>query len=259
MRPKLNIIKIGGNIIENSVELDAFLRLFANVSGFKILVHGGGKKATEMENKLGISSEYFNGRRITNSDSLDVMIMVYAGLLNKKITAGLQAQDCNAIGLSGADGGVILAHKRPVGEIDFGLVGDINQVKSQTISDLLNSGMVPVFCALTHDGAGQLFNTNADTIASELAIGLADTYETTLYYCFEKPGVLRSIEDETSVIRHIDRKHYKRLLEEEVISDGMLPKLENCFHALESNVYQICIGNISMLKPNAELYTLITL
>ena len=143
MRPKLNIIKIGGNIIENSVELDAFLRLFANVSGFKILVHGGGKKATEMENKLGISSEYFNGRRITNSDSLDVMIMVYAGLLNKKITAGLQAQDCNAIGLSGADGGVILAHKRPVGEIDFGLVGDINRVKSQTISDLLNSGMVP--------------------------------------------------------------------------------------------------------------------
>ena len=259
MRPKLNIIKIGGNIIENSVELDTFLRLFANISGFKILVHGGGKKATEMENKLGISSEYFNGRRITNSDSLDVMIMVYAGLLNKKITAGLQAQDCNAIGLSGADGGVILAHKRPVGEIDFGLVGDINRVKSQTISDLLNSGMVPVFCALTHDGAGQLFNTNADTIASELAIGLADTYETTLYYCFEKPGVLRSIEDETSVIRHIDRKHYKRLLEEEVISDGMLPKLENCFHALESNVYQICIGNISMLKPNAELYTLITL
>ncbi len=259
MRPKLNIIKIGGNIIENSMELETFLRLFANVSGLKILVHGGGKKATELENKLGISSEYYNGRRITNSDSLDVMIMVYAGLLNKKITAGLQAQNCNAIGLSGADGGVLLAHKRPVGEIDFGLVGDINRVKSQTISNLLNSGMVPVFCALTHDGAGQLFNTNADTIASELAIGLSDTYETTLYYCFEKQGVLRSMEDENSVIRHIDRKHYKRLLKEKAISDGMLPKLENCFHALESNVHQICIGNIGMLKPNSELYTLITL
>lgn len=259
MRPKLNIVKIGGNIIESSRELDTFLGLFASVSGLKILVHGGGKKATEIEKKLGISSEYINGRRITDSASLDVMIMVYAGLLNKKITAGLQAQNCNAIGLSGADGGVILAHKRPVGEIDFGLVGDINRVRSQTISDLLESGLVPVFCALTHDGSGQLFNTNADTIASELAIGLSDMYETTLYYCFEKQGVLRSVEDENSVIRHIDKNHYKSLLEQGAISDGMLPKLENCFHALNSNVHQICIGNIRMLEPNAELYTLITL
>ena len=259
MRPKLSIVKIGGSVIENSREFETFLGLFAQISELKILVHGGGKKATEIEKKLGISSEYFNGRRITNSQSLDVMIMVYAGLLNKKITAGLQAKNCNAIGLSGADGGVIVAHKRPVGEVDFGLVGDINRVKSQTVSDLLNCGMVPVFCALTHDGSGQLFNTNADTIASELAIGLSGTYETTLYYCFEKQGVLKSIEDENSVIRHIDRNHYERLLQQQVISDGMLPKLENCFHALESKVHQICIGNISMLKPNAELYTLITL
>ena len=259
MRPKLNIVKIGGNIIENSKELDTFLELFTQVSGLKILVHGGGKKATEIETKLGISSQYFNGRRITNRDSLDVMIMVYAGLLNKKITAGLQAHNCNAIGLTGADGGVILAHKRPVGEIDFGLVGDINRVKAQTISSLLESGLVPVFCALTHDGSGQLFNTNADTIASELAIGLSDIYQTTLYYCFEKKGVLSNIDDEDSVIRHIDKNRYGHLLKQDIISAGMLPKLENCFHALESNVNEICIGNIRMLEPNAELYTSITL
>lgn len=259
MKPKLRIIKIGGDIIEDPLVLSDFLGVFSRVDGPKILVHGGGKRATEIENSLGISSEYFKGRRITSSESLDVMIMVYSGLLNKKITAGLQANKCNAIGLSGADGGVILAHKRPVGEVDFGYVGDIDKINRETITNFLLGGLVPVFCALTFDGSGQLLNTNADTVASELAIGLSPAYETTLYYCFEKKGVLKNVADENSVIRHIDKNTYQELLDQNIISDGMLPKLHNCFHALDSNVNEIRIGDVSMLEPNAELYTSITL
>ena len=259
MKPKLEIVKIGGNIIENEVELDKFLSLFANMEGFKILVHGGGKRATEIESRLGIASEYFQGRRITRAESLDVMIMVYAGLLNKKITAGLQGRDCNAIGLSGTDGGTILAEKRPVKDVDFGYVGDVLEVSSKRISNLLENQFVPVFCALTHDGSGQMFNTNADTIASEIAIGMSQLYETTLYYCFEKKGVLRDVSDENSVIPHINKKSYKELIENDIISDGMLPKLHNCFHALDAHVGKICIGNTSMFERGGENYTSITL
>lgn len=259
MKEKLTVVKIGGNIIESPNDLEQFLDRFALVQGHKILVHGGGKRATEIGAKLGVNSQYHQGRRITDRDSLDVAIMVYGGLVNKKITARLQAKNCNALGLSGADGGVILANKRPVTEIDFGLVGDIEEVRIDLLNTLLHNKIVPVFCALTHDRSGQLLNTNADTIASELAIGLSASYDTHLYYCFEKKGVLADLEDEDSVIPHINKINYQDLLEKQVISDGMLPKLHNCFNALEQQVGRIYIGNLTMFEPGSNLFTSITL
>ncbi len=258
MKPRLNVVKIGGNIIERPGELNRFLGLFAHLEGPKILVHGGGKRATDVEKRLGIQSEYVDGRRITRGESLEVMIMVYAGLINKKITASLQARKCNAIGLSGADGGAILAYKRPVSQVDFGYVGDVEQINTQTIEQLLQARLTPVFCALTHDGSGQIFNTNADTIASELAIGMSKIYETSLLYCFEKKGVLMDASDENSVISHIDKTRFEELVEKRIISDGMIPKLQNCFHALDSNVSKISIGNIEMFTPGAQHFTSIT-
>ncbi len=259
MKTKLSIVKIGGNIINDDQELSRFLKLFSKIKGNKILVHGGGKKATEIGEKLGVISKMVNGRRITNTESLDVAIMVYGGLLNKKIVAELQALDCNAIGMSGADGNTITAKKRPVGDIDFGLVGDVEKVNSSSISVFLNAGLTPTFCALTHNGKGQLLNTNADTIAAELAIAMSSEFETTLYYCFEKKGVLRSIDDENSVLQHIDSKKYKSLLAEGIIADGMLPKMHNCFHALQQNVKQVCIGNSDMLQEENSNFTTLTL
>ena len=259
MKEKLSVVKIGGNVIENKTELEKFIKLFANLEGLKILVHGGGKLATHLASKLGIESKMVNGRRITDAESLEVITMVYAGLTNKNIVAQLQANQCNAIGLSGADGNSIQAHKRPAKEIDYGFVGDIDGVNSTTISNLIFSGLTPVFCAMSHDGEGQLLNTNADTIASELAIGLGDIYATTLYYCFEKPGVLKDVSDDTSVVKHINTKKYKELLNEGIIADGMLPKLENCFHALNNNVTTVCLGNMNMLDKNNTLFTTLTL
>ncbi|MEO9512544.1 MAG: acetylglutamate kinase [Flavobacteriaceae bacterium] len=259
MKQRLSIVKIGGNVIEDTQQLSHLLALFAKMEGHKILVHGGGKKATQIGNRLGIEAKMTNGRRITDAESLDVTLMVYAGLVNKTIVAQLQALDCNAIGMSGADGNAIKAHKRPVKTIDFGFVGDVDGVNSKNISALLNAHFTPVFCALTHNGKGQLFNTNADTIAAELAIGMSNTYETTLYYCFEKKGVLRTIEDENSVIQHIDSKKYKILLSDGIIADGMLPKMHNCFHALQQNVKQVCIGNSTMLENIPSNFTTLTL
>lgn len=259
MKPKLSIVKIGGNVIENKTELSKFLRTFANMKGAKILVHGGGKLATDLGNKLGISSQLVNGRRITDAESLKLITMVYAGLVNKNIVAELQSLDCNALGLSGADGDSIKAHKRPVNTIDYGFAGDIDGVNTQTISYLLSGGLTPIFCAMTHDQKGQLLNTNADTIASELAIGLSEVYQTTLFYCFEKKGVLMDINDDDSVIEHIDGASYKNLLAQKAIADGMLPKMENCFHALRHQVYKVCIGNIEMLDPKTKVFTTLTL
>lgn len=259
MKQKLSVIKIGGNVIENKVELSKFLQLFAGLDGLKILVHGGGKLATQLATKLGIESKMVGGRRITDAETLEVITMVYAGLTNKNIVAQLQANDCNAIGLSGADGNVIQAHKRPVKKIDFGFVGDIDSVNSTMLTKLLDTGLTPVFCAMTHDGNGQLLNTNADTIASELAIGMSELYETTLYYCFEKKGVLMDVADDDSVVEHIDLRTYQRLLKDNIIADGMLPKLENCFHALNKNVSKVCIGHPAMLYSENELFTTITL
>ncbi len=259
MKPVLSIIKIGGNIIENEKELARFIVLFDNIQGAKILVHGGGKKATAMAEKLGIKTAMVQGRRITDKKSLEVAVMTYGGLLNKSIVASLQAMKCNAIGLSGADAGIIQAVKRPVDIVDFGFVGDIVSVHTESLLTFLQTGLVPVFCALSHDGKGQLLNTNADTIASELAIALSKEYTTSLYYCFEKPGVLSDISSDNSVISHINKQIYYSLLREHSIADGMLPKLENCFYALDHSVHKVCIGNLQMLHPNSKTYTTLTL
>ncbi|NAS12769.1 acetylglutamate kinase [Poritiphilus flavus] len=259
MRSQLSIVKIGGNVIENQEELKTFLSLFSQLPSPKILVHGGGKRATEISERMGIPAKLVNGRRITDAKGLEVVVMVYAGLLNKKLVAGLQALDCNAIGLSGADANAITAYKRPVKEIDYGFAGDVSSVNGEAIGKLLEAGFAPVFCALTHDGKGQMLNTNADTIAAELGIGMSPNYDVTLYYCFEKPGVLSNVEDESSVIQHIDQENYPQLLKDKVIANGMLPKLHNCFHALEHGVQTVCIGNLEMLKPNAQLFTTVTL
>lgn len=259
MKQKLSIIKIGGNVIENKEELSKFLTLFAHLKGQKILVHGGGKLATQLAKKLGIEAKLIDGRRITDAENLEVITMAYAGLTNKNIVVQLQANNCNAIGLSGADGNAILAHKRPVTTIDYGFAGDVDAVNSELISKLLTADLTPVFCAMTHDGKGQLLNTNADTIAAELAIGMSEKYETTLYYCFEKKGVLIDIKNEDSVVQYINEEKYKELRKGGIIADGMLPKLENCFHALNKRVSKVCIGHSTMLTSKDELFTTITL
>lgn len=259
MKQKLSIVKIGGNVIENEIELDQFLLNFSKLEEPKILVHGGGKLATKLATKLGIESRMTSGRRITDGKSLEVITMVYGGLTNKNMVAKLQALGTNSIGLSGADGNAIQAHKRPVKKIDFGFVGDIDGINSELISTLLQSNLTPVFCAISHDGKGQLLNTNADTIASELAIGMSGGYDTTIYYCFEKRGVLRDISDEDSVIENINTKEYKNLLDNNSIAGGMLPKMENCFHALQQSVSKVCIGDISMLESDSNLFTTLTL
>ncbi len=255
----LSIVKIGGNVIENKAELQKFLTHFSELPEPKILVHGGGKLATQLASKLGIESQMINGRRITDAKSLEIITMVYGGLTNKNIVANLQANGTNAIGLSGADGNAIQAHKRPVKEIDYGFVGDIDGVNAPFLNTLLSSGVTPVFCALSHDGKGSMLNTNADTIASEIAIGMSNLYDTTLYYCFEKKGVLLDITDKNSVVTDINTDKYKELLEQKIIADGMLPKLENCFHALKNKVTKVCLGDIEMIKPNTKLFTSITL
>ncbi len=259
MKSKLAIVKIGGNVIEDPQQLSKFLMFFAQMPEYKILVHGGGKLATELAKKLGIETQMVGGRRITDAANLEVITMVYAGLTNKNIVAQLQAKACNAIGLSGADGDTIQAHKRRVGEIDYGFAGDVDGINASTIGILLDNDFTPVFCAMTHDGLGQLLNTNADTIAAEIAIGMGKTFETTLYYCFEKKGVLSDVDDNDSVIEKINTKTYQTLLEERKIVDGMLPKLENCFHALQHDVERVCIGDLSMVGPNAQRFTTITL
>lgn len=259
MKQKLSVVKIGGNLIEDPEGFEHVMELFSKMEGNKILVHGGGKKATEMGEKLGIETNMVNGRRITDADTLDIAVMIYGGLVSKKIVAQLQAFGTDAIGMSGADANAIRAHKRPVIKVDFGLVGDVDTVNTYAIFKLLQAGFTPIFCALTHDGNGQLLNTNADTIAAELAIAMSDQFDTTLYFCFEKKGVLQDVEDENSVIHHIDSKGYDELLAYGIISDGMLPKMHNCFYALRNKVSKVCVGNSSMLEAGNPEYTTLTL
>jgi acetylglutamate kinase len=256
---KLSIIKIGGNIIENETSLNAFLTLFSNIEGEKILVHGGGKSATHIASKLGIASKIVNGRRITDAATLKVITMVYGGLVNKNMVAKLQALDIDAIGLTGADINSIKSKKRPVKDVDFGFVGDVKKIASNSIDKLIKANFTPVFCAITHDGNGQLLNTNADTIASQLAIGMSTLYETSIYYCFELNGVLRDLKNQKSVIKSINLKTYKTLLEDGIIADGMLPKLENCFDALKNGVHKVHLGNTSMLTKENDNFTTITI
>lgn len=259
MKKKLSVIKIGGSLIEDEKILDEFLVDFGKLEGLKILVHGGGKLATQLAGKLGIETKMNEGRRITDAETVKVITMVYGGLVNKTIVAKLQADNCNALGLSGADLNSIQSVKRPVEDIDYGFVGDVEKVNSKMISLLLSNGISPVFCAITHDKYGQLLNTNADTIASEIAIALSQDFETDLYYCFEKQGVLMDINDENSVIEQIDSKSYRKLKEEKIIADGMLPKLHNCFNALERNVSKVCIGDVKMISGQNQKYTTINL
>lgn len=255
----LHIVKIGGNVIENEQELNEFVSLFAELEGPKILVHGGGKLASAMANRLNIPVQMIQGRRITDAETLEVITMVYGGRVNKNIVARLQSRGCNAIGLSGADGNTILSKKRPVKEIDFGFAGDVIAVNNQIIQALLSAGLSPVFCAITHDKSGQLLNTNADTIACEIARAMSTNYEVRLLYCFEKAGVLRDISDENSVIANIDSASYKSLVDEGIVADGMLPKLHNCFYALEGGVKQVKLGKPSMLKTDETNYTSLVL
>lgn len=240
----LNIIKIGGNVIDNSENLYHFLKDFKDLEGYKILVHGGGKIATQVSESLGIEARLVDGRRITDVETLRVVTMVYGGLVNKNIVAQLQRFGTNAIGLTGADGNLITAKKRPVRTIDYGFVGDIfdGSVNTDGISKLLYAGFTPVFSALTHDGDGQLLNTNADTIASALAVAMSGGFDTTLIYCFEKPGVLMDIDDEDSVIRDINPVRYEELKIQQIIHSGMLPKLDNAFTAIACGVKAVVIG-----------------
>jgi len=255
----INIVKIGGNVIENEQELDAFLGFFAQLPEPKILVHGGGKLASEMAKNLNIPVKMTQGRRITDAETLDVITMVYGGKVNKNMVAKLQSKDCNAIGLSGADGNTILSVKRPVKDVDFGYVGDVVSVNSKLITSLLSAGLTPVFCAITHDKNGQLLNTNADTIACEIARSLTENQNVTLYYCFEKAGVLKDVSDENSVITEIDLEEYRKLVDNGTVSEGMLPKLQNCFYALQGGVKRVKLGKPKMLLPQETEYTSLVL
>jgi acetylglutamate kinase len=255
----LNIVKIGGNIINDDVALASFLKDFSALEGSKILIHGGGKKATELSAAMGLEPKMIKGRRVTDAATVEVVTMVYAGLLNKKIVAQLQSFDCNAMGLSGADANCILAHKRIVKDVDYGFAGDVDAVNADLIKVLLEQNVTPVFCAITHDKKGQLLNTNADTIASELAIGMSKLFTTELNYIFELKGVLASINDKDSVIMDINTEKYHQLISEGIIAEGMLPKMHNCFNALEKGVSKVKIGDASSVKSTNKLYTTLTI
>jgi len=251
---EIAIIKVGGNIIDNETKLAAFLEDFAALPGNKILVHGGGKIATEIGDKLGIQSNYVNGRRITDKETLDVVTMVYGGLVNKKIVAQLQQLGCNAIGLTGADGNIISAVKRPVGAVDYGYVGDVTGVNVSLINTLADAGFTLVMAPLTHS-EGVMLNTNADTIAQQTAKALAETARVQLVYCFEKKGVLMDADNENEVINTIDKISYEELKANNIVSGGMLPKLDNAFEAIDAGVSKVIIGQAEalaeLLKGNA--------
>ena len=249
---KLYVIKIGGNVIDNDTALQSFLKAFSLAGAKKILIHGGGKIATKIGDKLGIESKYINGRRITDEATIDLVTMVYGGLVNKKVVAQLQSFGCNAIGLTGADANIISADKRPVKDIDYGFAGDVKEggVNAEVLSALLQQDIAPVVAPLTHDGKGQILNTNADTIASSLAVGLSKLYDVRLIYCFEKKGILMNVEDDDSVINLITKGKYKQLLEEKKLFDGIIPKIDNAFAAIDNGVKEVLIGHADDLLQN---------
>jgi len=256
---RLFIIKIGGNVIDDEKSLASFLDDLAAIKEKKILIHGGGKIATKIGEQLGIAPNYVNGRRITDAATIDLVTMVYGGLLNKKIVAQLQAKGVNAIGLTGADANTIPAVKRPVKEIDYGFVGDIGSLEPGVGSRgsgmnhlelFIDNGLMPVFAPLTHDGKGQVLNTNADTIASALAVALSKKYQVRLIYCFEKKGVLENVEDDQSVITLITKDIYKYLLDQHKLFDGILPKIDNAYAAIDSGVQEVVIGDAKDLLKN---------
>lgn len=253
-REVLYVIKIGGNIIDDEQKFASFLQNFAAIEGRKILVHGGGKLATKLAETMGIQQQMIDGRRVTDAETLKVVTMVYAGFINKNIVAQLQANHCNAIGLTGADGNVIQAHKRgsnsPLGAggVDYGFVGDIDIVNTELLNSFLQNNLAVVVAPITHNMQGQLLNTNADTIAQEIAKAMSNRYTITLIYSFEKAGVLLNVQDEASVIKQINATSYKQLKEAGAIFDGMIPKLDNAFAAIESGVNKVIIGKAEQLQ-----------
>jgi acetylglutamate kinase len=248
---KLFIIKIGGNVLDNPEALNRFLTDFASIKEPKILIHGGGKIATKLGDQLGIESNYINGRRITDSQTLDLVTMVYGGLVNKQLVATLQKLNCNAMGVTGADGNMIKAVKRPVKEIDYGFVGDVKPdgVNTSLLYFLLAQNTTPVFAPLTH-ADGKMLNTNADTIASVLAVSMSKHFDVRLIYCFEKKGVLKNVSDVNSLIHHLPKKMYHDLLSQNVFADGILPKLENAYTAIHAGVKEVLIGEAGDLVKN---------
>lgn len=259
MKQPLNIVKIGGHVLDDPKAIKEFLIEFSKLEGSKILVHGGGKSASALAKQMQLEVQMIDGRRITDAKTLEVITMVYAGKINTSIVAQLQALNCNAVGCSGADANSIQSTKRPVSDIDFGFVGDIQNVNSDYISLLLRADFIPVFSAITHNKKGQLLNTNADTIAATLAMALTSDFDVTLYYCFEKQGVLKDPNNDNSVIKTISKSTYEDLLKSGLISDGMLPKLQICFEALEHQVSKVFIGQPSMLSNSSTNYSTLTL
>lgn len=238
----LTIVKVGGAVVEDEAQLRQLLTDFIAIKGAKILVHGGGRRATTIAGKLGIETKMVEGRRITDAEMLEVVTMVYGGLVNKHIVASLQAMGADAIGLTGADANVIQAHRRPLKNgIDYGFVGDVDKVESSKIAHFIDKNIVPVIAPLTHDGQGNMLNTNADTMASEMAKAMADHYDVTLLFAFEKPGVLANPDDDTSIISSITRDDFVRLKADGTISGGMLPKIENALQAIDAGVRRVVI------------------
>lgn len=245
---KITVVKIGGNVIDDPAVLKRFIADFAAMPGPKILVHGGGKVATRLAERLELKVQMVDGRRITDKGTLDVVTMVYAGLVNKQLVASLQAEGCNALGLSGADGNAVTARRRAPQPIDYGFVGDIEKVDSRLLGHLLEAGVTPVFCAIMHDGQGALLNCNADSVASAIALGAAQAAPTELVFCFEKSGVLHDPDDETTLIREITAESYAALKAEGIVSKGMIPKIENALKAVANGVRSVTIkhsGNLS--------------
>ena len=252
MKQKLTIVKVGGAVVEDEIQLTQLLKDFSAISGHKVLIHGGGRRATQVAASLGIESKMVGGRRITDADMLNVVTMVYGGLVNKNLVARLQANGVNALGLTGADIDVIRSHKRPLKDgIDFGFVGDVDRADGQMLSRLIEAGITPVMAPLTHDGQGHILNTNADTIASETAKALAPFYDVTLIYSFEKKGVLSNPDDDNSVIPTISRADFERYKADGIISGGMLPKIENALSAIDKGVNRVIITLATAIDGNS--------
>lgn len=261
MSEKIAVIKIGGNVLDDPQSLQRFLQDFAQLTMPRILVHGGGKLATKIGAQLGLEAKYVAGRRITDDQTIDLVTMVYGGLVNKQLVAALQALQVNAFGVTGADGNLLPAIKRPVGAIDYGWVGDVqgDQIPVSRWLDLLRLGLIPVLAPLTHDGNGRMLNTNADTMAASIAIALSAHMPVRLIYCFEKKGVLLHVDQDDSVIPHLDPIQYAALKAKGALVDGILPKIENALHAIESGVQEVLIGHASQLLANCSGETVGTL
>ena len=253
MKEKLNIVKVGGAIVENEESIQSLLMSFSALPGLKILVHGGGKTATRVASQLGVETQMIDGRRVTSAEMLKVVTMVYGGLVNKNLVARLQALGVNAIGLTGADMNVIMSVKRPVKPVNFGYVGDVKYVNVKALSTIIDAGAVPVLAPLTHDKEGNMLNTNGDTIAASVAKALSSTYDITLTYCSSTPGVMRNLDDPDSLIRTITSKDFNNLVADGTISEGMIPKLENAFEAINSGVSRVVITSASALDGGTTI------